>query len=106
MQISPPYVAVIFSSKRTSCGDEEYASMSQQMLDAVASQPGFLGVESVRDHEGNGITVSYWTDLDAVRQWAKFPDHLKAQAAGKSGWYSEFEVRICQVKKSWNWKKS
>ncbi len=64
----PPYYAVIFTSLRTE-EDSGYAAMAEKMLALAAEQPGFLGVESAR--EGVGITVSYWTDMEAIRLWKR-----------------------------------
>ena len=63
---APPYYAVIFTSHRHEV-DDGYAQMAERMLELARCQPGFLGVESARD--GLGITVSYWADLDSIRQW-------------------------------------
>lgn len=60
----PPYYAVISTSLRTD-GDQGYSAMAKAMLQLAAEQPGFLGVESVRD--GLGITVSYWKDLESIK---------------------------------------
>ena len=65
----PPYCAVIFSSVRTP-GDTGYDAMAQRMAELAAQQPGYLGAESVRNAEGEGITVSYWTDEAAATAWA------------------------------------
>jgi len=58
-------------------------------------QPGYLGIESVR--EGLGITVSYWSDLDSIRRWKANLDHLEAQRLGREQWYTSFKVRIARV---------
>jgi len=54
----PPYYAVIFTNTRTEADDQGYGDMAQRMVELAAGQPGFLGVESVRDGR-LGITVSY-----------------------------------------------
>lgn len=53
-----PYYAVIFTSERTE-GDHGYDAMAKQMIELASQQPGFLGVDSVRNERGVGITVSY-----------------------------------------------
>lgn len=53
-----PYYAVIFTSERTE-GDHGYDEMAKQMIELASQQPGFLGVDSVRNERGVGITVSY-----------------------------------------------
>lgn len=62
----PPYYAVIFSSERTDV-KAGYDAMSQRMVELARRQPGFLGVESAR--ESLGITVSYWSSLEAIAEW-------------------------------------
>lgn len=74
----PPYYAAIFTSERTE-GDGGYGVMGDKMVELAAEQPGFLGVESVRDHNGVGITVSYWESLDAIKNWKHNELHKVAQ---------------------------
>ena len=38
------------------------------MEELAKQQPGFLGVESARDHSGLGITISYWESLEAIEK--------------------------------------
>lgn len=93
-----PYVAVIFSSQRTTQDEEGYQKMAEKMEKLASVQPGFLGIESVRNAEGCGITVSYWSTLEDVKQWKSHPAHQKAQDMGKAIWYSAYETKICSVK--------
>jgi heme-degrading monooxygenase HmoA len=62
---APPYYAVIFSSLRNA-DIEGYARTAARMMELATEQPGFLGVEAVR--EDLGITVSYWSDLQSIKQ--------------------------------------
>ena len=94
----PPYYAVIFSSHRTE-GDNGYAEMADRMVDLAALQPGFLGIESVRD--GLGLTVSYWDSVEAIRDWKRNAEHQVAQERGRSAWYSGFKVRIARVERDY-----
>ncbi|MCB1318705.1 MAG: antibiotic biosynthesis monooxygenase [Leptospiraceae bacterium] len=89
--------AVIFSSLRSTDDPEGYAAMAERMERMAAEQPGFLGVESVRDSSGRGITVSYWESLDAVRAWRAQPAHIDAQKKGKAQWYREYRIRVCEM---------
>ena len=94
----PPYVAVIFTSLRTD-GDNGYARMSARMDDLAAQQPGYLGLEAVRD--GLGITVSYWADEGAARAWKQVAAHLVAQERGRDVWYSDYRVRVAVVQRDY-----
>lgn len=99
----PPYYAVIFSSQRSE-GDHGYGNMAEKMVTLASNQPDFLGVESVRDGDGLGITVSYWESLDAIRNWKANEAHLGAQGKGKTIWYENYITRICRVEREYGLK--
>ena len=97
----PPYYAVIFTSTRTAV-DEGYAAMADRMVVLASGQPGFLGVESTRGADGLGITVSYWSSLEAVATWKANTEHRVAQASGHNKWYEHFETRIAKVERAYS----
>jgi len=97
----PPYYAVIFTSLRTE-GDHGYQTTSEHMMQLAEQQPGFLGVDHARDTVG--ITVSYWRDLESIKNWKNHADHAEARRRGRSEWYKAFEVRIARVEREYEFK--
>ena len=95
----PPYYAVIFTSLRTDKDFSGYDAMAVKMAELAAQQPGFLGMESVRD--GLGITVSYWESLEDIAAWKRNAEHRVAQKLGNEAWYAAFRVRICKVERDY-----
>lgn len=93
----PPYYAVVFTSRASGDDVEGYQRMAERMIELAAEQPGFLGIETVRDHDGTGITVSYWTDRNAIKRWREQSEHRFAQELGKHKWYAAYQLRICKV---------
>ena len=63
------YYAVIFTTQRTDAEMAMYGLTSERMIELAQQQPGFLGLESVREDNGLGITVSYWRDREAIAAW-------------------------------------
>ncbi len=96
----PPYYAVIFTSQRTE-GDRGYGTVADRMVELASQQPGFLGVESVRGTDGFGITVSYWSSLEAISSWKSQMEHQAAQEAGKRLWYADYQLRITHVQRAY-----
>lgn len=92
----PPYFAAIFSSQRTR-GDNGYHQMATRMLELAQAQPGFLGIESTRDAQGFGITVSYWQSEQAIADWRAHVEHRLAQENGRQRWYAQFQLRVARV---------
>ncbi|MEK5232270.1 antibiotic biosynthesis monooxygenase [Lysinibacillus sp. FSL K6-0232] len=95
------YYAVIFTSQRTEQDEEGYDKMAEKIDVLAQQQPGFLRVESVRNEEGQGITVSYWSSLEAIQAWKEHAKHLTAQQLGKDKWYRAYNVEICQIIKDY-----
>ena len=91
------YFAVIFTSIQSEV-NKDYKEMAELMISLVKIQSGFLGLESARSN-GIGITVSYWETEESIRNWKNHEKHLVAQLIGRSGWYSDYHVRIAQVER-------
>jgi heme-degrading monooxygenase HmoA len=95
-----PYYAVIFTSQRAK-GDHGYEQMADQMLQLASQQPGFLGAESLRDANGFGITVSYWSGEKGIADWKAHSEHKPAQEAGKRTWYADYQLRVAKVTRAY-----
>jgi heme-degrading monooxygenase HmoA len=94
-----PYYACIFTSRRKP-GDNGYNDANVLMLERVRNMPGFLGVESARNAEGFGITVSYWANLEAMQRWKADAEHRLMQQQGPR-WYENYQVRIAKVEREY-----
>lgn len=97
---SPPYYAVIFTSQE-SADSAGYAQTAQRMIELAAQQAGYLGVESTRDANGLGITVSYWETKDAIVRWKANAEHQLAREAGRKRWYAHYELRVAKVERAY-----
>jgi len=94
-----PYYAVIFTSTQNE-NIEGYGEMADKMEEFAKRQDGFLGIDSAR--EGIGLTVSYWSSLESIKNWKQHSEHLIAQQKGRKDWYSWYNVRICKVEREYD----
>jgi heme-degrading monooxygenase HmoA len=95
-----PYTAVIFTSQRSaSTPGDGYDETAQHMEELARRQPGFLSMESARNADGFGITVSYWETAEHARAWKQVAEHLEAQRRGARDWYAEYTVRVATVER-------
>ena len=97
---APPYYAVIFASRRRD-GDHGYGETADRMVELAAQQPGYLGIETCRDAEGFGVTVSYWRSEEDIRAWKRNAEHALAREQGRSGWYAHYELRVAKVERAY-----
>jgi heme-degrading monooxygenase HmoA len=101
----PPCYAVIFTSLRSGADEPGYAEAAERMVALAAQQPGYLGIESVRDASGLGITVSYWRDEESIRAWKRNSDHTIVREHGRETWYAEYTLHIARVERSYRSRK-
>jgi heme-degrading monooxygenase HmoA len=98
---TPPYYAVIFANQRSPDDPEGYGTAADRMAELAADQPGYLGLESTRDAEGFGITVSYWESEAAIAAWRANLEHSVARREGRERWYEHFELRVAKVERAY-----
>ena len=67
--------------------------ISPKTDELAAKQPGCLGVESARNPDGFGVSVSYWHSPEAVRLWREL--------AERNDFDERYEVRVCTVDKGY-----
>lgn len=97
----PPYYVAIFTSRRTAGDSEGYARMAEAMSELAARQPGYLGMESVREPGGVGITLSYWESEAAIHAWKRVAAHREAQRQGRQGWYEDYALRVGRIERAY-----
>lgn len=99
----PPYYVAIFRSIRNAHDDPGYQRASERMFELARLQPGFLGVHSVRDDNGGGITLSYWIDEASIRAWRAHDEHGVVRESGRRTWYERYVVQIARVERGYGW---
>src|SRR5258708_23323672 len=97
----PPYWAVLFTSQRTPDDPEGYALMAESLAGLAPEQPGFLGLESVRDASGVGITLSYWRSEADIAAWKAVARHVEGQRRGRALWYADYALRVARVQRAY-----
>jgi len=73
-----------------------YAETARRLAERVRHQPGFLGMESWRDAEGRGVTISWWESREAITRWRRDPAHAAAIARA-ADWYEEYRIIVCRA---------
>ncbi len=92
----PPYVAVMFTALLND-GHADYIPLAEQMEELAQGQPGYLGIESARNAEGLGITISYWRSAADAWAWRQQAEHAAARAIGRKRFYAKYVLRVAEV---------
>ena len=92
-------IAVIFEV-------EPHAERRQDYLDAAASLrehlkdvDGFISIERFESlsQPGKVLSLSFWRDEAAVREWRNLEEHRQVQAAGRGGIFADYRLRVAEV---------
>jgi len=99
-------IAVIFTSIRNGADATGYGEAAAAMDALAAAQPGYRGVDSVREADGRGITVSYWADDAAAIAWRDHPEHAAIRERGRALWYDGYSVNVARIERAYAWTRS
>lgn len=98
-------IAVIFSAKRNARDTKGYDDAAAQMVKLAKQQDGFLGIDSVRDNHGYGITISYWRDDKAAKAWRDNAQHTAIRDKGRDIWYDRYSLQVARIERAYDWTK-
>jgi len=92
-------IAVIFEVWPASGRKEDYLAIAATLKPELETMDGFISVErfvSLTD-PGKLLSLSFWRDEDAVRNWRNREAHRQSQAAGRGGVFADYRLRIASV---------
>ena len=75
--------------------------MDELTFKEIETINGYLGCEVYREENGFGVNVSYWKDLNALKNWREKTLHKKAQALGREKRYKNYTLRICVAQRDY-----
>jgi heme-degrading monooxygenase HmoA len=92
--------AVIFKAQCREL-DEHYGATAIRMRELAIKKYGCI--EFISSYEnGQEIAISYWDNLQQIKNWKSDKEHVIAQQNGKSLWYESYSVQITQIIKEYN----
>ena len=92
-------IAVVFEVWPAAGRKEDYLAIAAQLRSELEKIDGFISVERFQSltDPGKLLSLSFWRDEDAVRAWRNEIHHRESQAAGRSGIFAEYRLRIAAV---------
>ena len=88
---------VIFRNRLRSEAADAYSELAPKMEELAQQQPGFLSMKTFTAPDGERVTIAAFESDEAVVAWRRHPEHREAQERGKSEFYSEYRLQVCEV---------
>ena len=92
-------IAVIFELEPAEGRFPDYKRLAEELAPALKKIDGFISVERFESisRPGHFVSLSFWRDEEAVRQWRNLEGHRAAQAQGRGGIFRSYRLRVAQV---------
>lgn len=92
-------IAVIFEVEPAEGRKQDYLDIAARMRPMVDQVDGFLSVERFQSlsNPDKILSLSFFSDEDAVARWRCLAAHREAQAQGRRGVFRDYRLRIAAV---------
>jgi heme-degrading monooxygenase HmoA len=92
-------IAVIFEVLPQAGERQAYLDTAAALRTQLDGIDGFVSIERFESlsQPGKLLSLSFWRDEAAVRQWRMQEDHRQAQAAGRDHIFADYRLRVAQV---------
>ena len=92
-------IAIIFEVEPAEGQQDNYLKMAQQMRAHLETMDGFISVERFESltTPGKLLSLSFWRDEEAVKQWRNLPVHRQVQHKGRNQYFSDYRLRVAGV---------
>ena len=92
-------IAVIFEVWPASGRKDDYLAVAASLRDELSRIDGFISVERFQSltEPDKLLSLSFWRDEEAVRQWREQGHHRAGQAKGRAGIFADYRLRVAGV---------
>jgi heme-degrading monooxygenase HmoA len=92
-------IAVIFELWPAEGRAAEYFELAGELKSDLQRIDGFISVERFESvtQKGKFVSLSFWRDEAAVREWRRLESHRGAQARGRGGIFADYRLRVASV---------
>jgi heme-degrading monooxygenase HmoA len=92
-------IAVIFEVWPQQGRQQEYLDIAAALRPQLEQIDGFISIERFQSlsNPGKILSLSFFRDEEAVKQWRNLDAHRAAQAAGRAGVFDDYRLRIAAV---------
>jgi heme-degrading monooxygenase HmoA len=92
-------IAVIFEVWPADGRKADYLDYAARLRGDLERIDGFVSIERFQSLADSGkvLSLSFWRDEAAVAAWRRHVGHRAAQAAGRSGIFRDYRLRVAAV---------
>jgi heme-degrading monooxygenase HmoA len=92
-------IAVIFEVTPNPEHVQDYLDLAATLRPELEKIDGFLSIERFESlyTKGKILSLSFWSDEEAVKRWRAHESHRIAQAKGRHAYFQDYRLRVAHV---------
>jgi heme-degrading monooxygenase HmoA len=90
-------VITVFRNRLRDENVAEYQTWIGRISALAKTMPGYVSHKTFTADDGERVTIVEFESEEAQRGWAKNAEHVTAQRKGRSDFYSEYRIQVCNV---------
>ena len=92
-------VVTVFRSRLKAGAQAEYAQWAARISALAQSMPGYISHKGFVADDGERVTIVEFDSMDSLRAWSHHPGHVEAKQKGRSDFYVEYRIQVCDVRR-------
>ena len=89
-------VITIFRPRLRPEHEKEYVQWAGRMHDLAVKMPGFISIKTFVAEDGERVSIVEFESEETMRHWREQSEHRQAQELGRTAFYSEYRIQVCQ----------
>jgi heme-degrading monooxygenase HmoA len=94
-------VITIFRSRLRPEHQQAYQEMAARVHDLAQHMPGFIAIKTFTAPDGERVSLVEFESEETHQAWRRHPEHQTAQKLGRELFYSEFQIQVCKLERSY-----
>ena len=92
-------IAIIFEVEPAAGKREAYLDIASNLKEHLSKIDGFISIERFQSitNANKMLSLSFFENEEAVKQWRNLEVHRDAQSAGRSGIFKDYRLRVASI---------
>jgi heme-degrading monooxygenase HmoA len=90
-------IVTVFRSRLRDEAREAYFALAAKMAALAETMPGFRSRKTFVADDGERLILVEFDDEASQRRWSQHADHVAAKQLGRTSFYSEYSLQVCEV---------
>jgi len=90
-------IVTVFRSRLKEEAHADYFDLAPQMGALAQSMPGYISHKVFTAEDGERVIIVEFADEASQRNWSTNALHVQAKKQGRTNFYAEYNIKVCEV---------